>query len=478
MLIHGDYIYVNAQTRRLAITAALLTGWIISPASAQTSSSSVSDSVGVSYASRLTVTPKAPSRIAMKVLPNGSCVLHAEGSNDSEHSLKLFADSEGQVQFHVQPLSQSADVARFQVDCQADGQSAQFPLELRADWAPTPDMPAPAVPDLHSTHGGKIRPALTPDDAAHLSAEELLRGEYPPRPNPQQAPDAYASWLRAVTKPATFVPARLMSNAGITHTHRQVTAGSETSSNWSGFELQGPPFSFDSVFGTWNVPAIALGEPDKSTYSAFWIGIDGDPAADPFCFISQICDLVQEGTEQDMTEICFFGACFDFTNYYAWSEFLPQQQTEQVIGGFHVNPGDEIYSTFSLCSFGIYGICFSQYNGTQASFVMENISRSEYTQFYVPRGGTFVNASEAEWIMERPTVNGSLPDLSTYLIAVMNGAYACNTGFPDSANCMNYNSPKKGFTSQKISMYNGKDLLSFPIPVSSTEMEFFWTNWH
>jgi hypothetical protein len=236
-------------------------------------------------------------------------------------------------------------------------------------------------------------------------------------------------------------------------------------------------FGIDQVFGTWYVPKILFTETNQTTRSSFWIGIDGDPIDDPFCALSQTCDLVQEGTEQRMTNICAF-TCFTFGTYYAWSEFLPQQGVEQVIGGLHVNPGDEIYSTLGMCNIGSNGFCFSANNGLWASFVMEDITRGEYTQFYTPRVFS-VAGSEAEWIMERPQVGNSFADLADYGLATMTGAYACNTGFPDAANCMNYNSPKSGFTSERITMTNGAgNVLSFVEPTSSTEMIFFWSQFH
>lgn len=416
---------------------------------------------------RLTVAPKTPTSISVQTLPKGTCTLHAAGTNDASQSLTLFADDNGAVRFHVvAPDTQSDQSAQFQIDCQADGKVSSFPLAFRPNSSPTPDMPSPSSVTAAPIPGSHIRPALTADTAVQLSAEDLKKGEYPPRPDAAQSPDAFAHWLKAVTKPATYVPARLVSNPAVSHKAPQVTAGPSNSSNWSGFQLRGSNKTFDTVFGEWTVPPIALAN-DNATYSAFWIGIDG----------AGTNDLVQDGTEQDLTQICIgaFG-CFNFNNYYAWSEFLPQQPTEQVVGNFTVNPGDEIYSNLSMCSFS-GPFCFEQYNGAYAAFLIEDITRSEYTLFHTARGNTNVGGSQAEWIMERPKINGALPALAAYMVAFMWDAYACNTGFPDSANCMNYNSPKSGVTGNQISMYNGSDLLSFPMPVSSTEMLFQWANW-
>jgi len=43
---------------------------------------------------RLTVAPNVSTPIAMKTVPQATCVLHAVGTADVEHSLKLFANDE------------------------------------------------------------------------------------------------------------------------------------------------------------------------------------------------------------------------------------------------------------------------------------------------------------------------------------------------------------------------------------------------
>jgi hypothetical protein len=398
---------------------------------------------------RLTVAPSVPSPIAMKVLPKATCVLHAEGARDAEHSLKLFADDEGTVRFNVHPSAESDQPARFQVDCEAAGQASRFPLELRPNLSPTAEMPAPSPEVPQSKPEALLRPALTVDDALHFSAEELATQQYPPRPDPQQAPDAFATWLKAVTKPATFVPPRLVANPGVRHLRRQVSAGFETTSNWSGFELRGPANSYWLVTGTWAVPSMLLWETNTTTYSAFWIGLDGDGTN----------DLVQDGTEQNMTDIQiqFLGIDFHFASYYAWTEFLPQQQTEQVLPGFAVNAGDEIFSMVFM-------------SGTNAEFWIQDLTRNEFTIIPTARGSTFVGGSEAEWIMERPGVNGSLSDLADYGLAGMSSAYAKTP----SSNWVAYN----GANNQQIWMYNGSDLLSGVVPGPGNEIIYYWTNWH
>jgi len=317
-------------------------------------------------------------------------------------------------------------------------------------------MPAPASDAPQPKAGAKVRPALSDEEARALSLEDLAQRGYPMRPDPAQAPDAYAAWLKAVSTPATMVSARQVENSSISHGRRKNSAaGYETSSNWSGFELRGSNNTYVLTYGEWYVPTVYY-ETDTPTYSAYWIGLDGDGTS----------DLVQDGTEQDITDIYIFGIHFDFTNYYAWTEFLPQQPYEQVISNFSVSPGDLILTE---CWVGNPG--YAPYlGGADGIFWIENISRREYTTIYTARGSTYVGGSEAEWIMERPTVGGSLPDLADYSYAYMYDAWAYQTN----NTWMNYD----GANYEQIAMYNGSDLLSYVYPITNTEMLFWWFNWH
>jgi hypothetical protein len=72
--------------------------------------------------------------------------------------------------------------------------------------------------------------------------------------------------------------------------------------------------------------------------------------------------------------------------------------------------------------------------------------------------------------MERPTVNGSLPDLSDYSYTYMYDAYAEKPA----GTWVTYN----GANNQQIFMYNGSHLLSGVYPSGTTTMLFDWFNWH
>jgi hypothetical protein len=168
----------------------------------------------------------------------------------------------------------------------------------------------------------------------------------------------------------------------------------------------------------WQVPAVT-GDTSQGTgedFSTLWVGIDGDGLA----------DLVQAGTEQDAITISFpffGGITFQFSNFYAWIEFLPTQTTEQVISNFSVSPGDIVWVTVTVLSL------LSPPVGTLTAgfFQLENISTGQSTA-PIAIAPTSVGATEAEWIMERPTVNGSLPELANYGSALMPVVYAKTGG--------------------------------------------------
>lgn len=415
---------------------------------------------------RFTVAPHTPSKITMQALPMSGCVLRAEGNGDTGHSFTVFADDDGVIRFYVNPSEESEQVASFAVNCKAGNQSTKYALELRPSFTPTFDMPAPAVEVRTPRATDSIRPALAKAEALVLSADELLQRGYPVRPDAKRAPEALATWLRAVTRPVRIVNPRLAARPEVHHVAPADASNRENAANWSGFELRGAAGSYDLVEGEWYVPAVSS-ESNNTTYSSFWIGLDGDGTS----------DLWQAGTEQTIEDIEVLGLHFDFTSYYAWSEFLPRQATEEVIPNFSVNPGDLMYSQVWVGNQGQS----PSLSGSYAIAIVENLSHSESATLYQCRGVAAlpfclnlnqvnIGGSEAEWIMERPAVNGSLPDLADYGSAFMYDAYAEKTN----GNWMNYD----GANNQQIFMYNGSDLLSAAYPWSTSMILFDWFNFH
>jgi hypothetical protein len=99
---------------------------------------------------------------------------------------------------------------------------------------------------------------------------------------------------------------------------------------------------------------------------------------------------------------------------YAWTEFFPADLQE--LTNFKVGPGDHMLVQVWMGNAGskptlagAFGVCF-----------LHNLSNGTYTYVYItPPAGTTFTGSSADWIMERPAVDGVLPDLSDYGAATM-----------------------------------------------------------
>lgn len=415
---------------------------------------------------RIDLRPGSEQPTTVKTEPNAVCILHPEGVTDARHVMNLFADSEGQIRFHVTAHQESAEPARMQLDCgTAGGRMTTYPLELNASAAAPEALAEPEIAMLPK--GAAVRPGLTEDDASSLSDEDLALRKYPPRPDAAASPKAYATWLKIVSQPVTMVAAGAVARPDISHNHGQMVAGqvkagevkaaTGASSNWSGYELRGTGRSYDVVEGQWYVPSVSsyFG---VHAYSAYWVGLDGDGTS----------DLVQAGTEQENFDF----SIFSFSTYYAWSELLPNQPTESEITGISVSPGNEVFTEVWI---GNANGALNQ-NGGYGLFYVHNLTTGQATEFETPLSGTYFNGREAEWIMERPTVNGSLPNLANYVAAVTTSAWAETVSGPWTTY-----SPSSHINITMVNNYagyNDNDTLSTVYADGSLSMFFLWNNFH
>lgn len=395
---------------------------------------------------RHTVRPGISMPLFLKTLPGATCLLRRAEDTDPERQVKIFADDDGIICVHVRPSVEAENIARFEIECSADGRVKHYPLELRASHKQTPEMPFPARQRPARKKRGTIRPALSEEEALRLSEEELRERGYPPRPD-REALGPIKTWLRSVSVPMTMVEPRLVTNTGVIHQLLQTT-----NPIWSGFVIRGGPFN--QVWGDWNVPNIIFGEANIQDWSAFWVGIDGYGTN----------DLVQAGTEQNILDLDFGFGTFSFTSYYAWTQFLPQQKFEQTISNISVNPGDEM-------SFLVW------LSNSEALFFVQNISANEITVVQTPFGKTVVGATEAEWIMERPTVGNGPADLAGYGAAIMKNVRAVDPQTSYSYDGIGYFG-EPSLQSVQLAMTNGTDTLSTVSPLGADSMFFFWTGFH
>jgi hypothetical protein len=414
-----------------------------------------------------TVPSEFSSAIHLRVQPLSVCRVGVEG--DSERHLTLIADSQGIVQFHVNAVETALDFVRLAVESDAIGTVSRYAIDLRLGREPTKDMPSPPRPvSLSWTGEDRLRNPLSLGDMLSMPEERLLEQRYPIRPSPDEAPRAFEIWRRAVMAPAREVDSVLVERPGVTHGLAQ--AGPSSRPNWSGFELRasretapgggGGPH-YDWVTGTWRVPHV-VGHIPGSDYSNMWVGIDGDDTS----------DLWQAGTEQDVATSSLGNVTFTIASYYAWSEFIPQEQFEKAIPNFPVEPGDEIFACVWIGDEG----SAPKLDGAFGFTYIQNFRTGDFALFPTPRGGTSVGGTEAEWIVERPLITppggGSpfLPPLADYGRAVMSGAYARLAGSPFGKGYLNY----QGGMNLQLTMLAGGAVLSTVRPLDEQSMEFRW----
>jgi hypothetical protein len=406
------------------------------------------------------VPPNALSAISFSTTPNVPCSVAPAHGSGSGQAFTVYTNDEGTATFYVTPSQESSSAAQLVATC-SSGTQQTIQIQPVAGTKPLV-APAPSNAATNARLGYTVRPALTADPMA-LSNQELVKLKYPLRPDPQKAPGAYASWLKAVSKPATFIPPKTVKVEGRYHGPAKISADAGTapsgSPNWSGYAqyagVNQSPFVW--IQGDWNVPALVGGENGTSTYSAFWIGLDG--------WVTN--DVVQDGTEQDA--IVYDG--FTYVYYYPWAEISPQDQSVMAISNFSVNPGDEIYSQVAM---GDSNGNLNP-NGGYAYFWIDDVTTGQSTFFSTPFNSGIFSGSSAEWIMARTySSDRSLYDLSDYWYAVMRDPWA----YTYNGNYVNYQVPAFGGVTNQVTMYNGNDILSTVYPIDSNTMEFIWSNYH
>jgi len=248
---------------------------------------------------------------------------------------------------------------------------------------------------------------LPPAGFNPLSASDSVLRDwgFPPRPSSVD-PVAYARWQKMVG--SKWVTARLrftgIYNGPARNLRVQSSVGNTTdttSQNWSGWVISPTTDLFStnstSITGSWAAPAVLpwpLGATCSSaTYATSqWVGFDG--------FTSS--DVLQAGTQTNCGNSAYF-----------WYEWYPNAETEVDIG---LLPGHFVgvsvyYDDAALSSSPGYAVLCNDTTDACSS-----------VGFSPPAGTTYAGNS-AEWIVERPEVNGVLADLPNYGDLVMAQAY-------------------------------------------------------
>jgi hypothetical protein len=154
-------------------------------------------------------------------------------------------------------------------------------------------------------------------------------------------------------------------------------------SQWSGYlagsDVQNRSPVVSSVSGSWVVPEVNPLE--NMTFSGIWVGIGGYGEE----------TLIQTGTEQEY----FNGKPV----YYAWYELLPDYLVK--IPRIQVEPGDKMTASISLVN---------EAEDTWSIMISDVTRGTNFKKTFVYNSSRL----SAEWIVERPKVNGTVSTLADF----------------------------------------------------------------
>ncbi len=190
------------------------------------------------------------------------------------------------------------------------------------------------------------------------------------------------------------------------------------SPQWSGYVAMSNLLLRESVVtivtGSWIVPSI---EPSaKDAFSSVWVGVGGFGEG----------SLVQTGTGQQSVN--------GIVAYYAWYEFLPNRAV--IIPDFKVMPGDEVTASVKLAdpAKNIWTVEFRDVT-REATFSKNFVYRS--------------SRLSAEWVVESPSINGSVTDLANFGSVTFSGCFAT---------IANATGAISDFPGYQLVMYDSKDV--------------------
>lgn len=236
-------------------------------------------------------------------------------------------------------------------------------------------------------------------DPLTASPDSLKKYGFPEKPSD---PNELATWNEHMKHAKNFIAPQLQIVTD--HGHYQkpkldktTPSATVNSGNWSGYKVEPNLGSaFTKISGDFFVPNVSSSTVDS--YECSWVGLGGWNST----------HLIQAGTESDLTTHWYGNT----TNYYVWTEQLPDQPTEQKVSNFPVSPGDQMYVHIEYATH----VDGSGNTVGNTTFYIENLTQSNYT-YWVTSSVNAINdydGSTAEWVDERPTVGGSLPNLAKF----------------------------------------------------------------
>ena len=148
-----------------------------------------------------------------------------------------------------------------------------------------------------------------------------------------------------------------------------------TSSNWSGYSAINGRYT--SVSANWTQPTATC--TSASTYSSFWVGLDGDGSS----------TVEQTGTSAD----CSGGA----PRYYAWYEMYPKFPTNLSLT---IRPGDSISASVTTDGRGSFNLTITNNSTGQTFATTQRLKRA--------------SLASAEVIAEAPSSSSGVLPLTNF----------------------------------------------------------------
>jgi hypothetical protein len=248
----------------------------------------------------------------------------------------------------------------------------------------------------HQTAGARTRTHSLPPAGFNPRAAsplDLRRYGLPQRPDPTTRPKLAALRDEIFSRKLTYIAPAFRSVQellpGIERQGRpRQRLATVTHSFWSGCVVHATGTeTFSWVLGRWNVPDVAPAAKGQSSWSSIaWIGIDGT------------ADVTQIGTVQSVSADA--NGNLSKTCYAFW-EWWPHSW--QAIPNFPVNFGDTMLGLICLDS------------PTEAWFSLLNLTSGIHAGFvFDAPSGTVSQENQAEWILERPAINGTTAQLPNF----------------------------------------------------------------
>ncbi len=259
-------------------------------------------------------------------------------------------------------------------------------------------------------------------DPIAASDEELAYYGFPPRPDQFTQAKAYATWFRAMKASKVRVvptleqtaifhgpvkPGKVADPTAVESNPLLSTQAKDTSysSNWSGYvDFSGAASygssSFYFLVNDYTVPVAqqAFGACTGGwDWGSAWNGIDGWGSP----------DVLQAGIEFD----AYCSGSTRSSYYSAWYEWYPYGEVR--IGSFPIAPGDDLFVEVWHTS------------STQGYAYLVNYNNDQAVEVgFTAYPGYPLVGNSAEWVVERPAVNGSLATLTNYIMDPFWDAYA------------------------------------------------------